>query len=291
MFYPRGLPQKRELAYAASIFPTIEINGTFYSLQRPESFARWAAQTPENFVFAIKGSRYLTHVLRLKQVNKSLANFFGSGLLRLGPKLGPILWQFPPNFRFSPSRMESFFKLLPRDFSHAARLARRHDQRISGRSWMRVDQNRPIRHAVEIRNDTFLTPDFVRLLRSYRIALVCADAVEWPRRMDVTSDFVYCRLHGSEQLYASGYGPKALDEWAARVAAWAQGREPRDARRIDPKPAPRACCRDVYVFFDNDAKVRAPADAQELTRRVTQLLGERTREAILEPRPPLRQAS
>lgn len=274
VFYPRDLPQNRELAYAASIFPTIEINGTFYSLQRPESFARWASQTPDDFVFAIKGSRYLTHVLRLKQVNEPLANFFGSGLLRLGPTLGPILWQVPPNFRFDPARMESFFKLLPRDFSAAAQLARRHDKRISGRSWMRVAENCPIRHAVEIRNDSFLTPDFVHLLRAHQIALVCADAVEWPRRMDVTSDFIYCRLHGSEQLYASGYGPKALDQWAARVAAWAEGHEPRDAERIDPRFAPRASCRDVYVYFDNDAKVRAPADAQELTHRVTKLLGE-----------------
>lgn len=291
VFYPRDLPQKRELAYAASIFPSIEINGTFYSLQRPESFGRWSSETPENFVFSVKGSRYLTHVLRLKQINKPLANFFGSGLLRLGPKLGPILWQFPPNFRFNPARMESFFKLLPRDFSAAAQLARRHDKRISGRSWMRVDENHAIRHAVEIRNDSFLTPDFVHLLRAYRIALVCADAVEWPRRMDVTSDFIYCRLHGSEQLYASGYGPKALDEWAVRAAAWAQGREPRDAERIDPNSAPRASCRDVYVFFDNDAKVRAPADAQELTRRVTKLLGEHKKELTVQRRAPLRKAS
>ena len=273
VFYPEDLPQKRELSYAAGIFPTIEINGTFYSLQTPQSFARWASQTPENFQFAVKGSRYLTHILRLRQIRKPLANFFGSGLLRLGAKLGPILWQFPPNFRFDKSRMESFFELLPRDTLSAAQMGRRHDKRISGRSWTQVDTNLPIRHAIEIRNKSFLTPDFVRLLRAYRIALVCADAVEWPRVMDVTSDLIYCRLHGSEQLYASGYGPKALDAWAARVAAWAQGREPRDAERIVPAPAPPASRRDVYVFFDNDAKVRAPHDAQDLAQRVSALLG------------------
>lgn len=181
-FYPRELAQKRELAYAANIFSTIEINGTFYSLQRPESFAHWASQTPDDFVFAVKGSRYLTHVLRLREVTRPLANFFGSGLLRLGHKLGPILWQFPPNFRFDFRRMESFFKLLPRDFVGAAQLARRHDKWISGRSWMRVRENYMIRHAVEVRNNSFLSLDFVHLLRVYRIALVCADAVEWARR-------------------------------------------------------------------------------------------------------------
>ncbi len=274
VFYPRDLPQKRELAYAAGIFPSIEINGTFYSLQRPESFAQWASETPDDFVFAVKGSRYLTHLLRLKKIARPLANFFGSGLLRLGPKLGSVLWQFPPNFRYDRGRMESFFQMLPRSLMAAAELARRHDKRISGRSWMRVDENHPIRHAVEIRNETFLTPDFIDLLRQYKIALVCADAVEWPRRMDVTSDFIYCRLHGSEDLYASGYDDNALDRWAVRVAAWAQGCEPRGAERIDPKPAPRASGRDVYVFFDNDAKVRAPQDAQNLCCRVTKLLAD-----------------
>lgn len=271
-FYPAGLSHNRELTYAAQAFPAIEINGTFYSLQRPQSFARWDAQTPDDFQFALKGSRYLTHILRLKHIQKPLANFFGSGLLRLGHKLGPILWQFPPNFRFDADRLESFFELLPRDSVAAAQLARRHDKRISGRSWLQTDARLPIRHALEVRNESFLTPGFVRLLRAYRIALVCADSVEWPRRMDVTSDFIYCRLHGSKQLYSSGYGPKALDTWAARIAAWARGHEPEDAERIVPVRAPRARGRDVYVFFDNDAKVRAPEDAKSLTRRVASLL-------------------
>ncbi|HUL08238.1 MAG TPA: DUF72 domain-containing protein [Candidatus Acidoferrum sp.] len=272
-FYPQGLPQKRELSYAAAIFRTIEINGTFYSLQRPETFVLWAEQTPEDFVFAVKGSRYITHMLRLKHVRIPLANFFASGLLRLGPKLGPILWQLPPNFRFDPARLDAFLALLPRDTEAAAALARRHDERLRGRAWMKTDANRRLRHALEIRHESFVTPAFIELLRAHDVALVCADTVEWPRLMDLTSDFVYCRLHGSEVLYASGYDDAALDSWAARVVAWAQGDEPSGAERVIPRPVPKRKRRDVFVYFDNDAKVRAPVDAQGLMARVARLLG------------------
>jgi uncharacterized protein YecE (DUF72 family) len=274
VFYPQALPQRRELEYAARIFGSIEINGTFYSLQRPQSFARWADATPEDFVFAVKGSRYITHMLRLTNILKPLANLFGSGVLRLGRKLGPILWQFPPQFRFNAKKIEAFFKLLPRDTSSAVALARRHDKRVSGRSWLRVAQNFKLRHAMEIRHPSFVDPEFIKLLRRYNVALVCADTVSWPRLMDVTSDFVYCRLHGSEQLYASGYDGKSLDQWAARVAAWARGGEPPDAERASNEPPPKRAARDVYVYFDNDAKVRAPVDAQGLIDRVANLLHE-----------------
>jgi uncharacterized protein YecE (DUF72 family) len=253
---------------------SIEINGTFYSLQRPESFARWADATPNDFVFAVKGSRYITHMLRLTKIRKPLANFFASGVLRLGPKLGSILWQFPPQFRFNPEKIEAFFKLLPRDTSEARALARRHDKRVSGRSWLRIADNRPLRYAMEIRHPSFVCPEFIALLRLYNIALVCADTVSWPRLMDVTSDFVYCRLHGSEELYASGYDSKSLDEWAARVAAWARGLDAPDGERVLNEPAPKRAARDVYVYFDNDAKVRAPVDAQGLIDRVAALLRE-----------------
>lgn len=276
-FYPEGLPQKRELSYAADIFSTIEINGTFYSLQRPETFARWADETPDGFVFAIKGSRYVTHLLRLKEVRTPLANFFASGVLRLGPKLGPILWQLPPNFRFDPARIAEFLALLPRDTEAAAALARRHDRRLRSRAWMKTDANRRLRHALEIRHESFVTPAFIELLRAHDVALVCADTVAWPRLMDLTSDFVYCRLHGSEVLYASGYDDAALDSWAARVAAWAQGAEPPDAERVIPRPSPKRRARDVFVYFDNDAKVRAPVDAQGLMRRVDRLLAPASR--------------
>jgi uncharacterized protein YecE (DUF72 family) len=271
-FYPKELRQKDELAYASKIFPTIEINGTFYSLQRPTSFARWAEATPADFVFAVKGPRFITHLKRLKEVEAPVANFLASGVLRLGRKLGPILWQFPPNFRFDPARIEAFFALLPRDTTAAARLARHHDARMRGRTWLDIDAERPLRHAMEIRHESFIAPDFIALLRRYGIALVCADTVEWPRRMDVTADFIYCRLHGSEELYASGYDDAVLDQWALRVAAWARGGEPSEAERVVERPAPKRRGRDVFVYFDNDAKVRAPVDAQGLGRRVSELL-------------------
>ena len=274
VFYPKGLPQRRELEYAARIFGSIEINGTFYSLQRPQSFAHWADATPEDFVFAVKGSRYITHMLRLANIRKPLANFFASGVLRLGRKLGPILWQFPPQFRFDPKKIEAFLNLLPRDTASAQALARRHDKRVSGRSWLRIEENQKLRYAMEIRHPSFVDPEFIKLLRRYNVALVCADTVSWPRLMDVTSDFVYCRLHGSEELYASGYDGKSLDQWAARVAAWARGAEPADAERASNEPAPKRAARDVYVYFDNDAKVRAPVDAQGLIDRVANLLHE-----------------
>jgi uncharacterized protein YecE (DUF72 family) len=272
VFYPPKLAHKRELAHAASVFPTIEINGTFYSLQRPANFETWAAETPSGFVFSVKGSRFITHMKRLKNVRVPLANFFASGVLRLGTKLGPFLWQFPPNFRFEPAIFESFLKLLPRDTEAAAALARRHDQRINGRASMKIDAHRALRHAVEIRHPSFVTPEFIDLLRAQNVALGCADAVDWPRLMNLTSDFIYCRLHGSEELYVSGYNDASLEDWAARVAAWARGKEPPDAERISPKPAASLPERDIYVYFDNDAKVRAPFDAQSLTARVEKLL-------------------
>lgn len=270
VFYPKGLAQSRELAYAASTFRSIEINGTFYGLQRPESFAAWAAATPDDFVFAVKGSRFITHLLRLRQVETPLANFFASGLLKLGPKLGPMLWQFPANFSFDRERLEPFLALLPHDTDAAATLARRHDHRLKGRAVLKADAPRRLRHAIEIRSESFRTPAFIDLLRAHDVALVCADAVEWPRLMDLTSDFAYCRLHGSEELYASGYDDAALDAWATRVASWATGGEPADAERIGGH-APRKK-RDVFVYFDNDAKVRAPVDAQGLKQRVDRLL-------------------
>jgi uncharacterized protein YecE (DUF72 family) len=271
-FYPTKLAHHRELAYAASIFPSIEINGTFYSLQRPEDFAKWHDATPDNFIFSIKGSRFITHMLRLVNVRVPLANFLASGLLRLGTKLGPILWQLPANFKFEAKRLETFFKLLPHDTEAAAWLARKHDKRLSSRACMKIDAARPLRHCMEIRSTTFAVPEFIELLRANNIALVCSDAVEWPLLMDVTSDFVYCRLHGSEELYASGYDGAALNAWADRVAAWAHGGEPRDGRRVINEAGPKRAARDVFVYFDNDAKVRAPVDAQSLMKRVDKLL-------------------
>jgi uncharacterized protein YecE (DUF72 family) len=271
-FYPKGLARKKELAYAASLFPSIEINGTFYSLQHPSSFATWAEQTPDDFVFSIKGSRYITHMLKLRNAEQALANFFASGLLAVGHKLGPVLWQFPPNFQYNAAKLEEFFTLLPRDTHAAARLAQNHDDRLENRAYTALTRKRPIRHAMEIRHPSFVTPDFISLLRRHNIALVCADTVEWPLLMDITSDFLYCRLHGSEVLYTSGYSDQALDQWAARIATWASGGEVVGGDHASPKPARQRAFRDVYVYFDNDAKVHAPKDAQALIQRVNQLL-------------------
>jgi uncharacterized protein YecE (DUF72 family) len=267
-FYPTKLAQRRELEFAAQHFDTIELNGSFYSLQRPQSFKQWHDETPDDFVFAVKGSRYLTHMLKLTNAEKPLANFFAQGVLRLGRKLGPILWQFPPQFAFNPEKLQSFFNLLPRTQSEAAALARGHDQRLKGRSWLEFEADLPIRHAIEIRHASCECTDFISLLRRNRIGLVVADTVEWPLLMDITADFVYCRLHGSEQLYASGYETDAIDLWARRVVAWSRGQEVTDGKRTHPKPGPKRASRDVFVYFDNDAKVRAPFDAQALRKRV-----------------------
>jgi uncharacterized protein YecE (DUF72 family) len=264
-FYPEDLRQKDELTFAAGRFSSIEINGTFYSLQSPASFRAWHDATPGEFVFAVKGPRFITHMKRLREVQIPLANFFASGMLALGPKLGPILWQLPPSFRFDPERLAAFFSLLPRTTGQAARLARRHDAKLGHRAVLKTDADRPIRHALEIRHDSFRDPAFITLLRRHGIALVAADTVKWPLLMDPTADFVYVRLHGNEQLYVSGYGGRALDSWAGRIRAWSSGREA-DGEHAGP-PAPRRR-RDVYVYLDNDAKVRAPFDALALKKRL-----------------------
>nr|CAD6415349.1 hypothetical protein REQ54_01422 [Rhizobium sp. Q54] len=268
VFYPEDLPRKRELTFAASRFPSIEINGTFYGLQRPKAFADWYEATPEDFVFAVKGSRYITHMKRLKEVETPLANFIASGLLNLGQKLGPILWQFPPSMSFKPERFESFLRLLPRNAEEAAALARRHDSRLDDRACIRADFDQPLRHAFEIRHQSFACSEFLELLREYGAALVVADTVDWPLLMDLTADFVYCRLHGSEELYVSGYGDDALDGWAALIEDWSAGKDPPQAKRVLPASPRLPAGRDVYVYFDNDAKVRAPADAASLIQRL-----------------------
>lgn len=272
VFYPERLPQKEELRFAAGKFPSIEINGTFYSLQKPASFARWAEETPDDFVFSVKATRFITHDRKLRDVEVPLANFFASGLLNLGMKLGPILWQLPPSSKFDYDLMEAFCALLPRDTMEAAMLAKSHDPWMKDRAVTEAITKAKLRHAIEIRHKSFATPEFIELLRKYEVAIVCADAVEWPRIFDVTSDFVYCRLHGSEELYASGYSDAALDEWAARIAAWARGGESADDAKISSVPASAAGKRDVYAYFDNDAKVRAPFDALGLIERVKKLL-------------------
>lgn len=267
-FYPKGLRHRDELSYASRHFDTIEINGTHYSLQRPDSFARWRDETPAGFTFAVKGSRFITHMKQLRDIEAPLANFFAQGVLRLEEKLGPLLWQFSPRFRFDADKLDAFLTLLPRNSEAAAALAKRHDHRLSGHAWTRTEKSRPLRHAIEIRHRSCLDPAFVALLRRHKVALVFADTVDWPYAEDVTADFLYLRLHGSEELYASGYEDEALDHWTARIRSWSAGGEPNDAELIDETARPARRPRDVYVYFDNDAKVRAPFDAQSLRRKL-----------------------
>jgi uncharacterized protein YecE (DUF72 family) len=268
VFYPRELRQRDELAYAAARFATLEINGSFYSLQRPEYYQRWAEQVPDDFVFAVKGSRYITHMLRLRGVERALANFFASGVLALREKLGPFLWQLPPTLRFARDDLERFLAMLPRTAADAARLGRRHDERVAGRAYLRAQRRQKLRHALEVRHPSFATPELVALLRAQDVALVVADtAGRWPLLEDLTSDFVYVRLHGDVELYSSGYGDAALELWAQRVRAWREGRQPPDARLAGPVQRGRSA-RDVYVYFDNDVKAYAPFDALKLAARV-----------------------
>jgi uncharacterized protein YecE (DUF72 family) len=268
VFFPKGLRQKDELSFAASKFRTIEVNGTFYGSQKPASFLHWFEATPDDFVFSVKAPRFITHIRRLRDVETPIANFLASGILRLGPKLGPILWQFPPSLKFNETLFANFFSLLPSTTEDAAQMAKQHDSRLKNQAWTETDKSRKLRHAVEIRHESFRDEAFIKLLRKHHVALVCADTVEWPRLMDVTSDFMYCRLHGSEELYASGYNEEALDDWARRVHAWSEGHEPKDAERIGGPATARKSGRDVFVYFDNDIKVKAPKNAAELVARL-----------------------
>lgn len=268
VFYPKDLPQRLELHYASRIMNTIEINGSFYSLQRPESYAKWHDDTPEDFMFTVKAPRYITHMRRLREVAEPLANFLASGLFNLRDKLGPILWQFPPNFKYDRARMEPFLKMLPHDTTAASAIARKRSAWMKGRTRLVAGGERALRHAIEIRHESFLDTSFVDLLRNHQMALVVAEtARRWPMAHDITADFVYMRLHGDKELYQSGYQDKALTRWAQRIGAWHRGAEPADAKKISDKKAPKAKSRDVYCFFDNtDVKLRAPRDAQTLMR-------------------------
>jgi uncharacterized protein YecE (DUF72 family) len=251
-FYPKGLPQRRELEYAAEHLTSIEVNGSFYSLQRPSSYAAWRAETPDDFVFSVKGGRYVTHLKRLVGVETALANFFASGVLALGPKLGPVLWQLPENLPFDADVLDTFFALLPRTTGEAAALAERHDDKVKeGQSLTVAEDDRPLRHALEFRSTTFAVEPAYDVMHRHGVACVLADtAGRWPRVEQVTGDFVYVRLHGDKELYASGYTDSSLDEWAKKCRGWE-----RDGL-------------DVFVYFDNDVKGYAPHDAMKLIARL-----------------------
>jgi uncharacterized protein YecE (DUF72 family) len=255
-FYPEGLPQRRELAYIGEQFSTVELNGSFYSLQRPESYRRWRDSVPPEFVFAVKGSRYISHMLRLENVEQALANFFASGVLALGAQLGPILWQLPERQRFDPDVLDRFLTSLPRTTGEAAEIARRHDERLDGRAWLDAEEDQPLRYALEPRSATFDDERCTRLLHDHGVALTIADtAGRWPRFDAVTADFVYVRLHGAEELYHSRYTPKQLSDWADRITDWTTIST--DGIR-----------RDAFVYFDNDARGHAPHDAKALSEMI-----------------------
>jgi uncharacterized protein YecE (DUF72 family) len=268
VFYPQDLPASKELWYASRKLSAIEINGSFYSLQRPEYYEQWYAETPRNFMFAVKGPRFITHMKRLNDIEIPLANFYASGVLRLRDKLGPFLWQFPPNFIYRAETLDHFFSILPRDTVAASQLATQHDARLEGRSDFSVDRCRRLRHAIEIRHESFLCEEFIALLRRHRIALVVAESAgRWPLVHDVTASFMYLRLHGDKHLYRSGYSAAALQRWATKIRCWSDGRVPANATRISDKSPQRRAAPDVYCFFDNtDDKLRAPRDAQTLMR-------------------------
>lgn len=265
-FYPEGLPRGRELEYASRRFDTVEVNGSFYSLLKPETYASWYEMTPRGFLFAVKGSRFITHNKKLADVETPLANFLASGVLRLREKLGPILWQLPETFRFDAERVGRFLELLPHDTEAAARLARRHDERVEGRAWTEAAGRHRVRHALEVRHESFFCPEFVRIARRTGTALVFSHAADWPYAEELTAGFVYLRLHGGTVTYASRYDD--LDRWAERIREWRDGDEPEDARRITDWVPPGRTARDVYVYFNNDCFARAPNDARRLARRL-----------------------
>lgn len=264
-FYPAGLRQDDELAYAAHQLPTIELNGSFYSLQTPASYASWYAATPPGFMFSVKAPRYLTHVLRLRDVGTAMANFLASGLFELKDKLGPLLWQLPPFFRFDASLIEDFLAALPHDTAAAQAVARRRDARMRGRTRLAIDAVRPLRHALEVRHESFVDPRFVELLRQHGVALVIADTGgRWPELVDVSADFVYLRLHGATELYQSRYTARQIGCWAERIRSWAAGGTPEDGQRL-LAPAP-VQPRDVFCYFDNTDKLHAPDNASALMK-------------------------
>jgi uncharacterized protein YecE (DUF72 family) len=245
VFYPDKLPHAKELAYASRAITTIEINGTFYRTQTPKTFAKWAADVPDGFVFAVKGVRYVTNRRVLAEADKSLTMFLDSGVTEMGDRLGPLLWQFQPTKRFDSDDFGKFLALLPAKHRGVN-----------------------LRHVVEVRHDSFRTPEFVTLARKYSVAICYSEHATYPEIADVTADFVYARLQKGKDNVATGYPGKALDAWAKRAETWAAGGEPKDLPRVDKKAAAKKP-RDVFMYFIHEGKVRAPAAAMELIKRLT----------------------
>jgi uncharacterized protein YecE (DUF72 family) len=243
-FYPKGLAQSKELAYASTKLTAIEVNGTYYSTFKPPTFAKWRDETPEGFVFSLKANRFTTNRRVLAEAGESIERFVGSGLSELGPKLGPLVWQFAPTKQFDPVDFEAFLKLLPRE----------------------VD-GLPLRHALDVRHASFLDPAYLALARKHRCATVFTDSDDYPSFADLTGDFVYARLMRTDPKVKTGYAPRALDRWAEAARTWAAGGEPADVPRVDGA-GPKAKARDVFMYFISGAKERAPAAAMALIERL-----------------------
>lgn len=262
-FYPKGLVQKKELYFASRSVNSIEINGSFYALQTPERYAGWYADTPTNFMFSVKAPRYITHIRRLNDVEEPIANFFASGIFELKEKLGAILWQFPPSFKFNEEQFRKFLITLPTKYADAEKNTRKFHPDFKLPDNTKLTEK--LRHAVEIRNETFINDTFIELLRKYHIAFVIADtAGRWPYAEDITSDFVYMRLHGDTELYKSGYSKEAIERWHKRIKSWSKGVQPRDAKLITKRSKLNKSL-DVFCYFDNTDKLWAPQDARNLS--------------------------
>jgi uncharacterized protein YecE (DUF72 family) len=264
-FYPVGLPQKDELYFASRAVNSIEINGSFYALQTPARYQGWHDDTPDDFMFSVKAPRFITHIRRLKDVEHPIANFFASGVLNLRKKLGPILWQFPPSFKFDAGLFEEFLHLLPFTTKEAFDSAQKYHADFENP----VKRSSRLRHCVEIRNPSFRDPAFAELLQKFNVALVVADSAgRWPYIEEVTSDFIYMRLHGDAELYRSGYSDAALKRWFERMQTWHAGKQPKDAQRISESAAVNGSPRDRFCYFENTDKLWAPYDARKILTKL-----------------------
>jgi len=244
VFYPKGLAQSKELAYASSKLTSIEINSTFYGSQKPETFRKWAETVPDGFVFSVKGPRFATNRRVLAEAGDSIKRFLDSGVTELGDRLGPMLWQFAPTKKFDPADFGKFLELLPEKHG-----------------------KRPLRHVIEVRHDSFIVPEFIAMLREFNMPPVYTDHKTYPNIADVTSDFVYARLQQGEDTITTAYPPKELDAWAKRLQVWAKGGEPKDLPRVDTKHKTKAEPRKVFAYVIHEGKVRAPAAAMALIEK------------------------
>jgi uncharacterized protein YecE (DUF72 family) len=245
VFYPKGLPHAKELSYASERLTSIEVNGTFYRTQTPATYRKWASEVPDGFVFSLKGPRFAVNRRVLKEAGDSIKRFLDSGVTELGDHLGPLLWQFAPTKKFDQADFGGFLELLPEKFN--------------GHS---------LRHVIEVRHDSFATPEFLALLRKFNMPVVFTDHVKYPNIADLTGDFAYARLQRGEDEIPTAYTPKDIAAWAKRLQLWAEGKAPDDLRHVETRK-PKAAPRDVYAYVIHEGKVRAPAGAVALIERLS----------------------